>query len=70
MEGGVESAAFPSPPPPSLPPEDENKKKNPGLGRVPLLMSYIDLKLATSEVHPSVITLCRLPLVSRQNINR
>ena len=70
MEGGLESAAFPSPLPHPCPQKTKTKKKNPGVRRVPLIMSYINLKLAASEVHPSVITLSRLPLVLKQNINR
>ena len=64
----VEQNPQPSPPPPS--PPQKTKTKNSGIGRVPLIMSYINLKLATSEVHPSVITLSCLPLVLKQNIDR
>ena len=68
MEGGVESTAFPSPLPHPYPQKTKTKKKS--RCRVPLIMSHINLKLAASEAHPSVITLSRLPLVLKQNINR
>ena len=69
MEGGVESAAFSSPLPHPCPQKTKTKQKK-SQCRVPLIMSHINLKLAASEAHPSVITLSRLPLVLKQNINR